>query len=60
MKKATEEFVGTARAARSLGVSEATVRRMANIGVCDPIKIEGRRLFSPSDLAAAKKWQANK
>ena len=58
MKKTTESFIGTTRAAQSLGVSESTMRRMANIGVCNPIKVEGRRLFSPADIAAAKQYRS--
>lgn len=49
-------FYGISEAARMAGVSEDTLRRYAEVGVCTPLRdaTSRRRLFSESDVAAAR------
>jgi excisionase family DNA binding protein len=44
-------LVGLPQAARSLGVSERTMRRLAKINRVRPVRIGRRLLFKPTDLA---------
>ncbi len=57
--KPQARLVGTVRAAQRVGVSESTMLRYAKQGVCAPLVTEeGRHLFTPSDIAAAKKFRS--
>ena len=59
MKKTTQTLVGTVRAAQRVGVSESTMLRYAKQGVCAPLVTEeGRHLFRPADIAAAKQYRS--
>jgi excisionase family DNA binding protein len=58
-KHADEPIYTTSGAARRIGVSEATIRRLATIGELPVTKTEtGARLFRQSDLDAYAKRKA--
>jgi len=56
MKGAQTMYYGISEAARMAGVSEDTLRRYAETGVCTPLRdaTSRRRLFSETDVAAAR------
>lgn len=54
----TEQF-GISQAARKVPCPEAGLRRLDKMGVVHPVRDEwGRRLFSPTDIEAARAYYA--
>ncbi len=52
-------YYGLSAAARALGVAESTLRSYSEAGIVKPLRdTAGRRLFSESDLAAAREYIA--
>jgi DNA-binding transcriptional MerR regulator len=52
-------YYGLSAAARSLGISESALRSYSEAGIVKPLRDSaGRRLFSESDLVAAREHLA--
>ncbi len=55
MANKSQHTLTTAAVARATGVSESTVRNLANAGTLHPLRsTDGRRLFTQNDIAAVR------